>query len=123
MVGFSGLWTNPPFATNGIIQGYFPAMIVQSGDKFSARIGCINGATNCNVTFELRYQVIIPPNIVSLENSIAQTEVYEGTLGTYNVDLGALGLTGQYVSFALRVTANNNTKDNAAIWVAPQIVR
>jgi hypothetical protein len=67
--------------------------------------------------------VIIPPNIVSLENSIAQTEVYEGTLGTYNVDLGALGLTGQYVSFALRVTANNNTKDNAAIWVAPQIVR
>jgi len=28
---------------------------------------------------------------------------------------------GQYVSFALRVTANNGSSENAAIWVAPRI--
>ena len=62
VVGVPGLWTNPPFKTNGIIQGYFPALLIQSGDRFSAQVGCLFGNAECNVTFDLRYQVIIPPN-------------------------------------------------------------
>ena len=123
MVGLPGLWTNPPFTTNGIIQGYFPALLIQSGDKFSAQVGCMNGNGSCNVTFELKYQVIVPPDTVTGENSISQNKVYDGTLFTYNVDLGSLGLTGQYVSFALRVTANNDSGQNAAVWVAPRIIQ
>jgi hypothetical protein len=123
MVGLPGLWTNPPFRTNGIIQGHFPALLIQSGDRFSAQVGCLSGNAECNVTFDLRYQVIIPPNIVSSENSITHSKAYDGTLFTYDIDLGALGLTGQYVSFSLRVTANNDSSKNAAVWVAPRIVR
>jgi hypothetical protein len=123
IAGSPGLWTNPPFRTNGLIQGYFPALLIQSGDKFSAQVGCLNGNGSCNVTFELRYQVIVPPDIVTSENSITQNKVYDGTLFTYDVDLGPLGLIGQYVSFALRVTANNDSSQNAAVWVAPRIVR
>jgi Ig-like domain from next to BRCA1 gene len=123
IVGFPGLWTNPPFATNGIIQGYFPALLIHSGDRFSAQVGCLSGNANCNVTFDLRYQIIVPPDFVSGENTITHDKVYDGSLFTYDVDLGSLGLTGQYVSFALRVRANNSSAENAAVWVAPRIVR
>ena len=122
-VGLPGLWTNPPFRTNGIIQGFFPALLIQSDDIFSAQVGCLSGNGSCNVTFELKYQVIVPPNMVTSENSIIQNKVYDGTLFTYNVDLSSLGLTGQYVSFVLRVIANNDSSQNAAVWVAPRIVR
>ncbi len=123
MTGLPGLWTNPPFKTNGIIQGYFPALLVQPNDKFTAQVGCNNGNGECNVTFDLRYQVITPPNVVTGENSFTHSKVYDGTLYNYDIDLGSFGLTGQYVSFALRVTANNDSSQNAAVWVAPRIVR
>ena len=121
--GMPGLWTNPPFVNEGVIQGYFPALLIHTGDTFSAQVGCLNGNGSCNVTFELKYQVIVPPNVVTSENSIGMLEVYEGSLSTYSVDLGALGLTGQYVSFALRVRAHNDSEQNAAIWIAPRIIR
>ena len=123
IVGVPGLWTNPPFRSTGIIQGYFPALLIQSGDKFTAQVGCLFGNGECNVTFDLRYQVIVPPNVVTLDNTITQSKIYDGTLFNYNVDLGALGLAGQYVSFALRVTANSGSSQNAAVWVAPRIER
>jgi hypothetical protein len=119
----NGLWTHPPVATNGIIQGYFPALLIQSGDRFSAQFACLNGNPSCNVTFDLRYKIIVPPNTVTGENSLTQTKGYDTTIGLFDVDLGSLGLTGQYVSFALRVIANNNSTQNAAVWVSPRIVR
>jgi len=98
-------------------------LLIHSGDTFTAQVGCLNGNSNCNVTFTLKYQVIVPPNTVTSENSITVDQVYDGALGTFNVNLGALGLTGQYVSFALRVTAHNDSEQNEAVWVSPRIVR
>ncbi len=116
-----GLWTNPPRITGGIIQGIYPAMLIFSGDRFQAQVGCLNGAGQCNVNFEIKYQVIIPPSTVSVENSFVIAKQYDGTLQTFDLDLASLGLNGQYVSFIFRVLANNDTNENAAIWVAPSI--
>lgn len=117
-----GLWTNPPRITGGVIQGVFPAMLIFNGDRFQAQVGCLNGAGQCNVNFELRYQVIIPPSTVSVENSFVISKIYDGALQNFDLDLTGLGLSGQYVSFIFRVAANNDTNENAAIWVAPAIV-
>jgi len=117
-----GLWTNPPRMTGGITQGVYPAMLIFSGDRFQAQVGCLNGAGQCNVSFEIRYQVIIPPNTVSAENSFVVSKVYDGTLQNFDLDLSGLGLSGQYVSFIFRVLANNDSDENAAIWVAPALV-
>lgn len=123
IAGLPGLWTNPPILTGGVIQGIFPALLIQSGDIFTAQVGCLEGNPNCNVTFDLRYQVILPPSTVISENTITRAELYEGSLSSYNIDLGALGLAGQYVSFIFRVTGNNDLRQNASVWVAPRIER
>lgn len=117
--GLPGLWTNPPIVTGGVVQGTFPALLIQSGDHFTAQVGCLEGNPNCNVNFELRYQVIVPPNSVVSENSSSQDELYDGSLSSFNINLNSL--SGQYVSFIFRVTANNDQQENAAVWVAPRI--
>lgn len=122
ITGITGLWTIPPRAPGGIIQGFFPAMIVFSGDHFVAQIGCLSGANNCDVTFELRYRVITPPNHNVSEDSVTYNKTYTGTLTDINLDLASLGLSGRYVSFIFRVQANNNSNENQAVWVGPRIV-
>jgi hypothetical protein len=63
--------------------------------------------------------VIVPPNSVVSENSSSQDELYDGSLSSFNINLNSL--SGQYVSFIFRVTANNDQQENAAVWVAPRI--
>jgi hypothetical protein len=107
----------------GIIQGYFPALLIQGGDRFTAQVGCQENEPDCDVTFELKYRVIVPPSDVVAENSFVFHEVFDGTITPIDLNLGSLGLTGSYVSFIFRVKANNNSNENEAIWVAPRIVR
>jgi hypothetical protein len=119
----SGIWSNPPEKSGGIIQGYFPAMLIFSGDEFYSQVGCRSGAEDCNVTFQLRYRVIVPPNNVVSENSYYIDKQYTGALDTFSLNLDSLGLVGQYVSFILMVRANNDSDENQAVWVGPRIVR
>jgi hypothetical protein len=116
-----GIWENPPYIDGGAIQGRFPAMLIFSGDHFKAEVGCRNSAEDCDVTFELKYQVIDPPSSVIAEGSETRHETYDGSLSEFNLDLGSLGLSGKYVSFLFRVRANNKTDENQAVWVGPRI--
>jgi hypothetical protein len=121
IVGFRGIWTNPPRAPGGITQGIFPAMLVFSGDHFVSQIGCRSGANKCDVTFELVYRVIAPPNTRVSEDSVVFDKTYTGSLINIDLNLSSLGLNGQYVSFIFRVRANNKSDENAAVWVGPRI--
>jgi hypothetical protein len=119
----NGLWTNPPEKSGGVIQGAFPALLILNGDRFTAQIGCRSGRDDCNVTFELMYRVIVPPNNRIGEDTYTYEKTYTGSLINIDINLSSLGLNGQYVSFVFRVRANNNSDENAAVWVGPRIVR
>jgi hypothetical protein len=118
----SGIWENPPFVNGGITQGVFPALLILSGDKVSAYVGCLDDNTECNVTFGLKYRVITLPYSVTEEGAITRDQVFDGAIGSLEVDLSSLGLAGKYVEFVLSVKANNDSRQNAAVWISPTII-
>lgn len=111
-----GLLAVPQDANNGFISGQFPALTVQSGDRFRAIVNCQRDAVKCNVTFRLDY----------LNNGVIKTfaswaEVYEGKYYPVDLDLGPLA--GQTLKFILVVSANGGNNQDYAIWLNPHIVR
>ena len=111
------LITNPPRVNDGVIRGKYPTYSVQSGDHFSAIIGCEHNARNCNVRFQLDYQI---------DNGAVQTlaswnEAYEGSFSTVDVDLNSLA--GKNVRFILTVLANGASDGDRAQWLLPRIAR
>ena len=112
-----GLWVHPYQRTEGAISGKYPTYLVQDGDRFRAQVGCINGNTNCNVTFKLLYNTGTGPNI-SLGT---WKELYGGGITKINVDLSPLA--GQEVQFILRTIVSNNYPEDAnGFWLIPRIV-
>jgi hypothetical protein len=111
------LWSsNPAWTGNGSIKGVFPAVNIQSGDRFVAQVGCLHGGASCDVQFYLRYDA----------GSGVQTlgqwpEVYDNSMRTVDIDLSALN--GKAVEFILVVEANATPGQDWALWVAPRIVR
>jgi hypothetical protein len=108
----------PQGATDGYIQGFFPAFRVQSGDRFRSIINCEGNATTCYVAFRLDYQTGTEP-IKTLFGPFR--ERYEGQYFSVDVNLNALA--GKDVKFILTVlSAGVNTGDRA-LWVGPIIYR
>jgi hypothetical protein len=52
-----GLVVAPQNKFNGYLQGFYPEVTVQNGDRFQAIVGCAHGASSCLVTFRLDYQI------------------------------------------------------------------
>jgi hypothetical protein len=112
------LWTHPALTHNPWIKGIFPALIIQSGDRFLADVGCLYGYEDCDVTFRLLYQITGG----SGENQLGEwVEVYDGV--TTHIDLSLNALAGQYVSFRFLVLGQGPANQNAAFWFQPQIWR
>jgi len=118
-VTFNGpiLLTVPQNVNDGFIQGVFPAVTVQSGDRFQATIGCQDAATSCYVTYRLDYQI----GNGAVSTFWAFRERYEGY--TYNVNLDLSSLAGQNVKFILTVLATGPAAGDRAVWIAPRITR
>lgn len=112
-----GLITVPANVYNGDIHGTYPAFHVQAGDRFQSIVNCAYGATDCNVTFRLDYQVGSDP----IATLWIVREKYEGLFSRADVDLSALA--GQDVSFTLTVLANGGASADRALWADPVIVR
>jgi hypothetical protein len=110
--------TVPQDATDGYIQGVFPAFHVLNGDRFKATIGCQYGATTCNVFYRLDYKIGAGPVI---SNFWAFHENYEGLVYNVNIDLSSL--KDQDVQFILTITANGSASGDRAVWIAPRITR
>jgi len=113
-----GLLTHPQNVQDGYIQGLYPAIHVQSGDRFRSLINCEFGATGCYVAFKLEYQVGGDP-VRTLWGPFL--ERYDGQSYTADIDLSSLA--GQDVKFILKVLATGPAAGDRALWVGPIIYR
>ena len=111
------LLTFPQNINNGYIQGLYPALRVEHGDRFQATIGCQHGYTSCYITYRLEYQIGSDPVKVFW----AFNEKYEGLV--YNVNLDLSSLAGKDVRFILKVLAAGPAASDRAVWLNPRIVR
>ena len=113
-----GLVMSPDNTSNtSSIVGFFPSFTVETGDEFRAVISCEYGSTRCDVKFSL---------IAQLGSDLNETlgtwhEVNEGQYRSIVVDLSSLA--GKEVNFILKVSNNNTTADNEALWLYPRIIR
>lgn len=112
-----GLLTRPQNIKDGLIVGKYPAIAVQSGDRFQALIGCLNKADDCNVIFKLEYQI----GKEAIKPLGQWAEAYEGQYYPIDIDLSAL--RGQKVKFILTVYANGSSHEDYGLWVNPRISR
>ncbi|WP_299025778.1 NBR1-Ig-like domain-containing protein [uncultured Thermanaerothrix sp.] len=111
------LITVPSAGDGGFISGKFPVFKVAKGDRFKAIIGCLDGASNCNVMFQLNYIA----DGGSEQNLGSWTQTYDGKWESLDVDLSSLD--GKSVQFILKVLNNGNSQDDLAFWLAPRVVR
>ncbi len=112
-----GLITAPPNAYNGDIHGAYPAFRVETGDHFQSILNCAYGATGCDVTFRLDYQIGGGP----INTFWSVHEQYDGSISRADVDLSSLA--GQDVSFILSVLASGPATDARALWANPVLTR
>lgn len=110
------LLTNPPRVTDGIIRGKYPVFTVKSGDRFISLIGCEHNAANCNVRFQLDYQIDNGP----IQTLASWHEVYDSSFTQIEQDLSSLA--GSNVKFILTVHANGPSDNDRALWLLPRIV-
>lgn len=113
----SALRMEPQPVENGQIAGKFPEIEIKKGDHFKSVISCWNGMTNCNVMFQLNYQI----GDGAVQNLASWTETYDGSTTKLDVDLS--GLDGKKVKFVLVVLANGPANQDSAAWLMPRIVR
>lgn len=111
------LQTYPQQIDNGFINGRFPAMSVQAGYRFRAVIGCLSGASTCDVVFQLNYRADGGP-LQALEQWNMN---YASPPRELNIDLASLA--GRSVEFVLAVRANGSSENDKAIWFNPRIVK
>jgi len=111
-----GLFTMPQAKNNGIISGQYPAITIQTGDRFRTIVNCEYGANRCDVIFRLDYK-----NNGKIRTFASWHEVYEGKY--YPVDLDLSALAGETVKLILVVSANGPQRNDYAIWLNPHIVR
>jgi hypothetical protein len=113
----AGLLTYPERGNNGLITGRYPAITIQSGDRFQANVACLHEADDCDVIFRLQYRI----GSESVRTLAQWHEVYEG--GSYPISLDLSSLRGERVRFILTVLANGSSHEDFAVWILPRITR
>lgn len=111
------LLTFPQATTDGAITGKFPPVAIQAGDRFQAVIGCLYGAEQCSVIYQLNYIV----GSGSPVNLGQWTHTYSSAVKGIDVDLSPLA--GQQAQIILAVLADGSPEGDRAVWVYPRIVR
>lgn len=109
------LLTVPQAVSDGVIRGKFPGYTVKDGDMFKAVIGCAYKAEQCDVKFQLDYQI----GSDSIQTLATWSEKYDGSFNSISVDLSSLA--GKQVNFILTVFANGVMQQDRAQWLAPRI--
>jgi hypothetical protein len=113
----AALVVQPRAVADGLVRGRFPEVTVREGDHFRAIIGCMDGQTDCNVRFQLRYR-LPGQDVVTLQE---WNEKFDGKVTVVDVDLTSLA--GNKVSFVLTVRAKSDPNGDRAFWLSPRIVR
>jgi hypothetical protein len=115
--GNGGLLMVPGDASNAFIQGIFPPIQIQDGDRFRSIINCRYNSVGCDVIFRLDYQI----GNGALQPLGQWHEVYEGKW--YSLDINLSALKGQNVKLYLTVYANGASFKDFAVWIGPHILR
>ena len=100
---------------DGYIQGTYPEITVQAGDRFQGIVNCAY-SFSCYVTFRLDYQVGNGPVNIFW----SWRERNEGLY--YRVDKDLSVLAGKKVKFTLTILATGSATGDRALWVEPRIV-
>ncbi len=111
----AGIVTNPQNINDGIIRGKYTPFTVKAGDHFLAIVGCEYNAKDCNVKFQLDYQI----DNGAITTLTTWSETYDDTFRHVDVDLSSLA--GKSVKFILTVMANGSATGDRALWLAPRI--
>jgi hypothetical protein len=109
------LITNPARTTDSVLRGKYPAYTVQTGDHFKSIIGCEHNAKNCNVRFQLDYQIDNGP----IQTLGSWNEALDNNFTVLDIDLSSLA--GKNVRFILTVLANGASDNDRAQWLLPRI--
>jgi hypothetical protein len=115
--GSAGILTFPRDASNGFIQGVYPPIRIEDGDRFRSIINCRTNSAGCNVVFRLDYQI----GNGALRTLGQWNEAFEGQWYSLDIDLSAL--EGENVKFYLTVYANGSSFKDFAVWIDPHILR
>ncbi|NPV55750.1 MAG: hypothetical protein HPY76_03625 [Anaerolineae bacterium] len=115
--GSASLETRPKWVDDGVITGKFPAILIQNGYRFRAKIGCLKDADACNVNFQVNYR----EGGGTLQTLGTWNEIYDGALQSLDIDLSSLA--GSSVEIVLAVAANGSTSEDWAVWIDPRIVQ
>lgn len=113
----NGLLTYPERGGDAFISGKYPAIKIESGDRFQASIGCLDEANDCDMIYRLQYQI----GNGSVKTLGQWHEVYEGQAYPISIDLSTL--SGEKVKFILSVLANGSSHEDFALWINPRISR
>ena len=111
------LLTQPQKTTNGLIQGAYPSILIQAGDRFRGNTGCVFGYEKCNTYIEVYYKV----NEGAKARLGDWTELYEGTLFNFDVDLSTFA--GNWLSFTFVINAAGSANEDTIGWILPQLYR
>ncbi|HLO31420.1 MAG TPA: NBR1-Ig-like domain-containing protein [Anaerolineales bacterium] len=101
---------------NGYIQGTYPALTVQPGDRFFSTVGCEYGSS-CYVTFRLDYMT------ATGSTKTFWTWREQNDDRNYTADISLTPLVGQSVRFILTILATGPATGDRVRWVAPYILR
>ena len=112
-----GLITRPNDASDGYIQGIYPAFLVKDGDQFRATIQCEANSPKCSLKFELYYRI----GDGKFTELGEWKEVYDQKWNPLQIDLSFLA--GQQVQFSLVVWNEGTSEDNRGLWLNPMIFR
>jgi len=112
-----GLFVGPQNITDGYIFGTYPAILIQSGDRFQSIVSCAYGVPSCYVTFQLDYQIGSGPVYTFWH-------FHEKTEGNYyRASLDLSSLAGQNVKFILKVFASGSPAGDRVLWGGARISR
>ncbi len=111
-----GLIVFPQNKYDGYIQGTYPEITIQPGDRFQGIVNCAYGSS-CYVTFRLDYQVGTGP----VTTFWTWKEKNEGKYYRFDKDLSSL--TGKNVKFILTILSTGPTTGDRALWGQPRIFR
>jgi hypothetical protein len=115
-IGQHGFLSAPDNVTNGIIEGFFSPIAIQKGDHFQGVLGCKYEAKQCDIVFQVDYQIDSYPT-----QKLAT--VFEHSDGEYTkLDIDLSALAGQNVMFILTTFTNGPSVDDYGLWSGLKIV-
>lgn len=97
------------------VRGIYPSYAVQTGDRFVAQIGCVEGSLDCKMEMRILYQV----KGGSSGELGEWIEQYDGKLTLIDVDLSAFA--GKEVYFILDMESKSTSSENQVFWFVPSI--